>query len=423
MFFKILTPSKEDSSEATKEEDSSTQSRARLGMLKNKIPTPAYTFTTNSGALPGIISTNCPDISHLPMQLVLADIYHLQEIIEEYKKFLSESEEFKESEEVKPLMKYLNHSQDTISFLTMGIAGEEKVNGHPKDMRMEFIQKDSTTRFQNEDYIKAVKTFQPDLFMTPTHSITGKTSKKKRERAVKASREYITPDLVSNLPINEKSHMLMTISIEESYKMISPIIYEKIEEFSSSISGYFFNVDSLKAQTRYMIFNQFYEKYPEDTKLRVLESTGNPVNVLENLLLNGIDLFEARYPIDISERNLCLDIQTQMPEEWRNEETKEEFTSESLLSCVKKPKTLDLSDKAFRKDSTVLTEGSDCPATNSINRSYIYHLLDCNEMNATILLTLHNLEIYNKFFEAIRLNIESKNLPKYAEWFITTQCE
>lgn len=216
--------------------------------------------------------------------------------------------------------------------------------------------------------------------------------------------------------------MLMTISIEESYKMISPIIYEKIEEFSSSITGYFFNVHSLKAETRNAIFNQFYEKYPEDTKLRVLESTGNPVTVLENLLLNGIDLFEARYPIDISERNLCLDIQTQMPEKWSNEETKEEFTNESLLSCEKQSKTLDLADKAFRKDSTVLTEGSDCPATNSINRAYIYHLLDCKEMNATILLTLHNLHIYNKFFEAIRSHLESGTLSKYAEWFITTQC-
>lgn len=74
--------------------------------------------------------------------------------------------------------------------------------------------------------------------------------------------------------------MLVTVSIEESYKIISEIIYAKIDEFADKISGYFFNVHSLTPDTRHNIFNQFYDKYPEDEKLRMIESDGNPVCLL-----------------------------------------------------------------------------------------------------------------------------------------------
>ena len=217
--------------------------------------------------------------------------------------------------------------------------------------------------------------------------------------------------------------MLVTIGIEESYKIISDIIYGKIDEFANSISGYFFNVFSLTSQTRHNIFNQFYEKYPEDEKLKMLESDGNPVSVLENLILNGIDMFESRYPIAISEENLCLNFQTEMPSDYTNEENKEVFSAERLLSITKTPKRINLIGEEYKKDSGILTEGCTCPACKSINRAYIHHLIDCKEMNATILLTLHNLHVYDNFFKAIRQHIEAGTLLEYAEWFLNTQCE
>lgn len=217
--------------------------------------------------------------------------------------------------------------------------------------------------------------------------------------------------------------MLLTISIEESYKQISPIVYEKIEEFEDKISGYFFNVHSLTKSTRNKIFEQFHEKYPEDEKIRVLESDGNPVAVIENLVLNGVDLFEARYPIDLVDKNLAIGFETEMPEGWVNEESKEGLTQERLIGFEKQPKTIDLLDKKYRKDSSLLTEGCEDPIWKSINRAYVHHLLDCKEMNASIFLTLHNLHVYQKFFIQIREHLEQGTLLEYADWFLTTQCE
>lgn len=111
--------------------------------------------------------------------------------------------------------------------------------------------------------------------------------------------------------------MLVTVSIEESYKQISDILYDKIETYQDKIAGYFFNVFSLQSETRESIFNQFYTKYPEDEKLKALEGDGNFGYIFENLILNGIDVFEAKYPFALVDKHQALNISTDMPEDYK----------------------------------------------------------------------------------------------------------
>ncbi|CAI2368726.1 unnamed protein product [Moneuplotes crassus] len=419
MLFSPLTKSKLQSSKAF-------LNRARQGLLKGTVSTPSYILPTNLGIIPGIMNMNLPEISPVPVQFSLADIYHLREVIEKYQSdYPSLSSQTKNQNEPNPLLSYLNHQKDTVSLLTMSTCGSDKILGNYKTMEMDIpstIHPGNKNRLSLQDFSAAIATFKPDLFITPTHSITAKTSKKKRERAVKTSREYINPSVL-NLVKDRGPQALMTISIEESYPKISPIIDEKISQFGEKISGYFFNTHSLKPQTRLGVFQKFYERYPTDEKLRVLESSGNPTEVLENLVLNGIDLFEARYPIDVSEKHHCLAFDTEMPNEWRSTPVDTEFIKESLSNPTKTPRTLDLSRSEFRKDSTVLTPGSKSPLTNSITRSYIHHLLDCKEMNASILLTIHNIHVYDNFFKAVRSHIADNTLEIYTQWFLQTQCK
>lgn len=114
-------------------------SRARLGLLKSKINTPAYTFYTSSGSLPGLLPTVAPDITNHPMQLVMADIYHLAEIIEKYKESVPNEEN--------PLYKYLNLPKDQITIMTSGAANQLKISGHPKNLTLELHQKDTTIKY------------------------------------------------------------------------------------------------------------------------------------------------------------------------------------------------------------------------------------------------------------------------------------
>ena len=112
--------------------------------------------------------------------------------------------------------------------------------------------------------------------------------------------------------------------------------------------------------------------------------------------MNGVDVFEAKYPFSLVEHNYALNIQTEMPEEVKVEGLKREDLAN------KSPNIIKLSDKEFQHDSNVLTENWEWYTWNSVNRAYIYHLLDCSEMNAEILLTLHNYHVYEQFFKQIR---------------------
>ena len=423
MFFKVVKHSKHIGSGVSKviasesavdnvemdENKSKIVSRARLGLLKEKIDTPSFIQYTNWGSIPNLIKTNYSMIDTRLLQLVLADTYHLREVINEYDKHLEERKI-----EGNSLKSFLGFDESSITVLTMGIGGQDKVSGYPKDKKFDLKQKDTSYTITEEDFVETVKTFKPDIYITPTESILSNTSKKKRERAVKASREFvdeITTDITW-------SNMLITISIEESYKIVSDIIYSKIDEYSEKVAGYFFNVFSLAQQTRKSIFDQFYGHYPDDQKMRMLEGDGNLAYVLENLILNGIDVFESRYPHILTEQNKALDIQTSYPEDYKSEEiTEEEFME--LLS--KTPKTIELKQKEFQNDSSILCENCKCHSWSTINRAYIYHLIDWDEMNAEILLTLHNCHIYAEFFKQIRYHIENDTIVNYAVWFLKTQ--
>lgn len=70
-------------------------------------------------------------------------------------------------------------------------------------------------RITPEDYVELVKNFSPEVYTTPTHSIIPESSKKKKERAVKTSREYI--DWFGKEDLG--ADMLLTVSVEESYKV------------------------------------------------------------------------------------------------------------------------------------------------------------------------------------------------------------
>merc|ERR1712096_252779 len=63
-------------------------------------------------------------------------------------------------------------------------------------------------------------------------------------------------------------------------------------------------------------------------------------------------------------------------------------------------------------------------AVKQYSRAYIRHLFACNELLGTILLTLHNLTVYSKFFESIRSSIDAGKFFEFALRFVEQQaCE
>lgn len=68
-----------------------------------------------------------------------------------------------------------------------------------------------------------------------------------------------------------------------------------------------------------------------------------------------------------------------------------------------------------------MTHGCDCYTCKHYTRAYIYHMLEVKEMNANILLAIHNMRQYDFLFEMIRENL-GKNFIGFVDAYIEANC-
>lgn len=68
-------------------------------------------------------------------------------------------------------------------------------------------------------------------------------------------------------------------------------------------------------------------------------------------------------------------------------------------------------------------QGCVCECCRDYTRSYLYHLINVKEMNATILITMHNVHLMNELIRNIRMNKYQGTLGQFYDWFRRTQCD
>ena len=61
--------------------------------------------------------------------------------------------------------------------------------------------------------------------------------------------------------------------------------------------------------------------------------------------------------------------------------------------------------------------GCGCYTCTHHSRAYVHHLLAVGEMNAEVLLEIHNTYHYMAFFAAVRAAIAGGRFGEYWEWF------
>ena len=70
--------------------------------------------------------------------------------------------------------------------------------------------------------------------------------------------------------------------------------------------------------------------------------------------------------------------------------------------------SIDLKSPEMVRDNRPVVEGCDCLCCTKHTRSYVHHLLNVHEMLAETLLVMHNIRHYQRLFEVIRDEIQSK---------------
>jgi len=86
------------------------------------------------------------------------------------------------------------------------------------------------------------------------------------------------------------------------------------------------------------------------------------------------------------------------------------------------PKLLDLTREENKESHEPLVSGCDCYCCKHYTRAYIYHMLEVKEMNANILLAMHNMKQYDLLFAMLRDNLAGRTLSGFIEAYLEANC-
>jgi queuine tRNA-ribosyltransferase len=137
-----------------------------------------------------------------------------------------------------------------------------------------------------------------------------------------------------------------------------------------------------KPDEMYRILNVTVPELPRD-KPRYLMGVGRPIDLLE-AIRRGVDLFDCVIPT-------------------RNGRNSMAFTDQGLLR---------LRNLQYERDDSPLEVGCPCAACRR-SKGYIRHLFMAGEMLGPILLSIHNLQYYQRLLAGAREAIETDSFEKY----------
>ena len=121
-----------------------------------------------------------------------------------------------------------------------------------------------------------------------------------------------------------------------------------------------------------------------ENKPRYLMGVGTPSDIL-GAVKRGIDMFDCVMPT-------------------RSGRTALAFTWEGRIN---------LKNAKYKKDNTPLDKKTTNFSLNKYSKNYINHLFNSNEILASMILTLHNINFYQELMKAIRKNIEKGNFTEF----------
>ena len=130
-------------------------------------------------------------------------------------------------------------------------------------------------------------------------------------------------------------------------------------------------------------------RYLPIDKPRYLMGVGEPIDIIEGVI-RGIDMFDCVLPTRIARHGNA-------------------FTHNGKIN---------LKNARYKEDFSSIEENCDCYTCKNFTKSYIRHLITCNESLGGTLLSIHNIRFLIKLTEDIREAIKNDNLLEFKKEFI-----
>tara|TARA_A100001011_G_C14214153_1_gene801256 strand:+ start:211 stop:1323 length:1113 start_codon:yes stop_codon:yes gene_type:complete len=353
----------------------------RLGKIftnRGEIETPAFMPVGTQGTVKSIFTD---DILSTQTQIILANTYHLflRPGLEILKKF-------------KGIHNYMNWSKpiltDSGGFQIMSLS---KFTTIDKEKGAMFSSHLDGKKFllSPEKSIQIQKIINSDILMVLDECPKLTTDKKIISKAIDVSTYWAKR---SKLEFNnDKNKALFGIVQGGVFEDLRIESLEKLLEIG--FDGYAMGGLAVGESQRDMfdVLEKTCKLMPKD-KPRYLMGVGTPSDIL-GAVQRGIDMFDCVLPTRSGRTGLA-------------------YTWEGKLN---------LRNAKFKSDESPLDKNCKLRNLNSYSKSYLNHLVNTNEILASMILSLHNINFYQEFMRKIRQEIKNgtfddfykKNINKY----------
>ncbi len=351
---------------------------ARLGKIftqRGDIDTPAFMPVGTQGTIKGVFND---DILKTNTQIILGNTYHLllRPGIEVLKKFQG-------------LHKFMNWSKpiltDSGGYQIMSLSNFNKID---KDIGAIFKSHIDGKKIilSPEKSIQVQKIINSDIIMVLDECPKLTNNKKILSKAIDVSTNWAKRCKIEFG--QDKTKGLFGIVQGGLYKDLRQESISKLLEIG--FDGYAMGGLAVGESQidMFKILNETTNLLPKN-KPRYLMGVGTPSDIL-GAVSSGIDMFDCVLPTRSGRTGLA-------------------FTWDGKLN---------LKNSVYRKDTSPLDENCNLRDLRRFSKSYLHHLIKSNEMMASMLISLHNINFYQQFMGEIRKNIKGGTFATFYEKYI-----
>ena len=351
---------------------------ARLGKIntpKGFIETPAFMPVGTQGTVKGIFSE---DIKKTGTQIILGNTYHLllRPGVEVLNKFNG-------------LHAFMNWNNpiltDSGGYQIMSLSKLNKI-----DFKLGAIFKSHLDGkkiiLSPEKSIQVQKSINSDIIMVLDECPKLTSDKKILSKAIEVSTHWARRSKIEFG--NNKQKALFGIVQGGLYKDLRIESIEKLKEIN--FDGFAMGGLAVgeKQSEMFKILNETTNYLPK-SKPRYLMGVGTPSDIL-GAVKEGIDMFDCVMPTRSGRTGLAFT--------WNGK--------------------VNLKNSKFINDETPLDKECDIRQLNKYSKSYLNHLIKSNEIMASMLISLHNIQFYQQFMREIRKNIKNGTFLKFYKKYI-----
>tara|TARA_B100001093_G_C26796871_1_gene1001516 strand:+ start:757 stop:1872 length:1116 start_codon:yes stop_codon:yes gene_type:complete len=352
--------------------------KARLGKIitpRGIIDTPAFMPVGTQGTVKGIFTD---DILKTGTQIILGNTYHLllrpgTEILQKFNG-LHDFMNWK-----KPLL------TDSGGYQIMSLSKFNKI-----DLKMGAIFSSHLDGkkiiLSPEKSIQVQKSINSDIIMVLDECPKLTSDKKILSKAINTSTNWAKRCKIEFG--NNKSKALFGIVQGGLFKDLRIESIEKLKEIN--FNGYAMGGLAVgeKQSDMFKILNETTDYLPIN-KPRYLMGVGTPSDIL-GAVKEGIDMFDCVMPTRSGRTGLA-------------------FTWQGKVN---------LKNAKYQNDKSPLDKECDIRQLNQYSKSYLNHLIKSNEMMASMLISLHNINFYQQFMREIRKNVKNGTFFSFYKKYI-----